>query len=353
MQRPRAAWRTSAVALAGWVGLALAVSGTGPADAAESPENAAGRPRTLNGFVLSPIAIPVEEVLPGGPPRDGIPALDDPKAIAASEAQWSEDELVIGVALEGAARAYPVPLLEWHELVNDTLGGRPILVSYCPLCGTGIVFDRQLDGKPQTFGVSGLLYRSDLLLYDRTTNSLWSQIPALAVAGPRTGTRLSILRSEMTRWGDWRRRHPDTTTLSADTGHRRPYGKSPYGDYAQSEKLHFPAPVDGRYHPKMPTLGIRVPGGAARAYPAVEVVRAGGTIREVFEGRRVSVSYDPDNQVFRGDAPEDLEIVEGYWFAWAAFHPKTTVFTDASGKAASKETDPVRHPRTPEEERSP
>jgi hypothetical protein len=276
--------------------------------------------------VLDRAAVPVEEILPGGPPRDGIPALVNPETIPPGDAPWGDDELVIGVELGGTARAYPIPVLEWHELVNDTLGDRAILVSYCPLCGTALVFDRAMDDETHTFGVSGLLYQSDLLLYDRTTESLWSQISATAVAGPRTGARLKVLRSEMTRWGEWRRRHPNTSVLSTETGHQRPYGRSPYAGYQESEVVHFPVPVDERYHPKMPTLGIRVPNGPARAYPAVEIVRAGGKVVDEFQGRRVAVAYDSDEQVFRGDAPEDLEIVEGYWFAWAAFHPTTTVF---------------------------
>ena len=133
-------------------------------------------PRTANGFILEPGAIPAEEILAGGPPRDGIPALSHPPHASAESAPWSDDTLVIGVAQNSEARAYPLDILIWHELVNDTLGGRPILVSFCPLCGTGIVFDRRIDGSDRTFGVSGLLYRSDLLLYDRETESLWSQI---------------------------------------------------------------------------------------------------------------------------------------------------------------------------------
>lgn len=302
------------------VGLALTVA-VAPIAAARSP----------NGFTLEPRAISEAEILEGGPPRDGIPALESPAATSASAGAWSDDVLIVGVQNGREARAYPVPILEWHELVNDTLGGLPILVSYCPLCGTALVFDRRVDGETLTFGVSGLLYRSDLLLYDRDSESLWSQISARAVAGPRTGARLRVIRSEMVSLGDWRERHPEATVLGRETGHRRPYGRSPYEGYPHSDALYFPAPLDERYHPKMPTLGVRVPDGPARAYPAVEIVRAGGLVEEAFEGRSLSVRYDPDDQVFRVDAPLDLEVVEGYWFAWAAFHPSTSVFVAADG----------------------
>ncbi len=288
---------------------------------AQEPDDA--RP---NGFSLEPSAVPVVEIVRGGPARDEIPALDDPKRLEAGRAPYPDEELVLGVRAGGAARAYPIALLDWHELVNDHLDGRAILVSWCALCGTGLVFDRAIDGTERHFGVSGLLYRSDLLLYDRETESLWSQIASRALTGKALGTRLVVLRSELVRWGDWKKRWPETTVLSPETGHRRPYGQSPYGDYAQSEELRFPVPPDPRYHPKMPTLGVRVPGGAARAYPASEVAAAGGRVQETFAGQPVVVRYDAERQVFEVDAPDALEVIESYWFAWAAFHPETTVF---------------------------
>ena len=290
-----------------------------------------------NGFALEPASVPVSEILAGGPPRDGIPSLDHPPAVAAVGAPWDDDAIVLGVVSGAETRAYPVAILAWHELVNDTLGGRPILVSYCPLCGTGLVFDRRIDGAARSFGVSGLLYRSDLLMFDRESESLWSQISAEAVTGASLGRRLEIVRSSMQRLGAWRRAHPATTVLSRETGYRRDYSRIPYGDYATSERLMFPVALDRRYHPKMPTLGLRRPGGAARAYPALELVRAGGAVAERFEGEAVRVAYDAEQQVFQVEAPDALEVVEGYWFAWAAFHPETTVFVhaDASDRGSA------------------
>ncbi len=287
-----------------------------------------------NGFQLEPSAVPVDQILAGGPPRDGIPALTDPDVVAASKASWKDDEVVLGVEAGGEARAYPLSILVWHEIVNDTLGGKPLLVSYCPLCGTGMVFERPIHrkgarAKPMTFGVSGLLYRSDLLLYDRETESLWSQISSEAVTGPSMGRRLRLLRSRMMSWGDWRRLHPSSEILSRNTGYDQPYGRSPYGDYAQSKRLSFPVKYDRSYHPKMPTIGLRVPGTAARAYPAAELVAAGGEVRERFAGHPVRIRFDPDQEVFDVEAPSEVEIVEAYWFAWMAFHPETTVFKAA------------------------
>ena len=290
-----------------------------------------------NGFDLSRSAIPTAEILGGGPPRDGIPALDQPKVVPASESPWKDAEIVLGLVVGGEARAYPVAILDWHELVNDTLGGRPVLVSYCPLCGTGLVFDRRIDGETKHFGVSGLLYRSDLLMYDRETESLWSQIAAKAVTGPMMGRRLDMLRSSFQRWGEWRSEHPETTVLSKQTGHRRDYARSPYGGYARSRDLMFPAPYDRRYHPKMPTLGLRIPGEGARAYPASEVTKAGGRVEDRFLGRTVEVRYDDRRRVFEVDAPSDVEVVEGFYFAWSTFHPNSTIFQareDGAGSTA-------------------
>jgi len=287
----------------------------------------AGAETLRNGFALEPGSIPAAEILGGGPPRDGIPALDAPATLPAARAPWGDDELVLGVVAGGEARAYPVAILAWHELVNDTLGEEPILISFCPLCGTGMVFERRAAGEVRRFGVSGLLYRSDLLMYDRESESLWSQISAEAVTGPLRGQRLRLLRSRMETWGRWRHDHPATTALSPATGHERPYGRSPYGDYALSPDVLFPVSADHRYHPKMPTLGLRIPGEGARAYPASELARAGGSVDERFLGRRVRIAYDPDRQVFDFEAPSEVEVIEGFWFAWAAFHPETSVYT--------------------------
>lgn len=281
--------------------------------------------RRLNNFVLEPSDIPVDEILRGGPPRDGIPALDHPTA-APADYRWDDDEMMVGVEMNGEARAYPLDLLVWHELINDTLGGQAILVSYCPLCGTAMVFDRRLPGEPaRRFGVSGLLYQSDLLMFDRETDSLWSQISAHAVTGPSRGAKLRLVRSQLMRWKRWRSLHPRTTVVTRETGHRRNYGTQPYGNYAKSRDIRFAVRIDRRYHPKMKTVGIRLEDGTARAYPAQEVEAAGGKISERFRGREIQVVWDAKTETFDVTAPEGVEVIEGFWFAWAAFHPETSV----------------------------
>jgi hypothetical protein len=312
--RSRAAWlriRFAAPAVALLCALAAAASG------GESKPN---------GFDLANSLVPAGEILPGGPERDAIPALDSPPVVAAEAAKWRDADWVVGVAEGASARAYPLAILIWHELVNDRLGGRPLLVSYCPLCGTALVFDRRVGGEERHFGVSGLLYRSDLLMFDRESESLWSQISARAITGPARSSRLKLVRSRLVRWVDWKREHPETTVLSRETGHARSYGQTPYAGYATSEQLVFPVRRDPRYHPKMRTLGLRMPDGRARGYPLIELQRAGGTVAESPFGEPVAIRLAPESQAFEVDAPESIEVIDGFWFAWAAFHPDASVY---------------------------
>ncbi|UCH41924.1 MAG: DUF3179 domain-containing protein, partial [Gammaproteobacteria bacterium] len=145
-----------------------------------------------NGFDLSNSILPQDQILQGGPPRDGIPALSNPKLIKPGNASYLKPgDRVIGISLQGQARAYPIAILNWHEIVNDEINNQRFAVTYCPLCGTAVAFDATVGGKPTDFGVSGLLYNSDVLLYDRETESLWSQIMSQAISGPRVGTMLT------------------------------------------------------------------------------------------------------------------------------------------------------------------
>lgn len=295
--------------------------------------------RELNGFAIDDASIPLREIRRGGPPRDGIPALFSPKAEAPEVSRLADDDMVIGVSLGDETRAYPVPILMWHELVNDVLGGTPILVSFCPLCGTGIVFDRRVAGATRRFGVSGLLYQSDMLMYDVESESLWSQIAARAVTGDARDRRLRLVRSKMATWGEWKRAHPETSVLSTRTGYARDYRRSPYEGYDQSRQLFFPAPRDPRYHPKMRTLGLRLPGGPSRAYPLREVQRAGGEVEETFAGQRVRVRASGEKGVFDVEAPAPIEVIEGFWFAWTAFHRDTSVFIAPEANGANESID--------------
>ncbi len=279
-----------------------------------------------NGFDTDNASIPAGEILSGGPARDGIPAIDRPKFVEATAADFLEgDSRVIGISLGGEARAYPIAILNWHEIVNDKLGGRPIVVTFCPLCGTGMVFETPGD---TTLGVSGLLYNSDVLLYDRATESLWSQIKMQAVSGPRLGEKLLLLPASHTSWADWRRRHPDTEVLSTDTGHSRDYSRNPYAQYARQRDLYFPVSnQDQRYHPKEMVIGVDH-GGAVKAWPFRELSSGGDSFEDHLGGRQVTVIYDAEARTGRvlDSEGEEMPSVLAFWFAWMAFHPESEVY---------------------------
>lgn len=177
--------------------------------------------------------IEYSELLSGGPPRDGIPSVDDPQFVSPGEAtDWlASNEPVIALEINGDARAYPLQILIWHEIVNDTVGGVPVLITFCPLCNSAITFDRRLDGQAYEFGTSGLLRNSDLVMYDRTTESLWQQFTGEAIVGDLTGTQLSFFPSSIVSFGDFVAAHPDGRVLSRDTGYSRDYGRNPYVGY--------------------------------------------------------------------------------------------------------------------------
>lgn len=283
-----------------------------------------------NGFDLSGAQIPISDIHSGGPPKDGIPAIDDPRFVAAEEATFlSEDARVIGLALNGQAKAYPISILNWHEVVNDRFGGEGVAVTFCPLCGTGMAFRAGTSAKPVRFGVSGLLYNSDVLLYDRETSSLWSQLLSKAVSGPLKGRELDALPVLHTSWADWRTRHPRTLVLSRDTGFPRDYGRDPYAAYAESERIMFPVgKTNRRFHPKERVIGISI-GGAHKAYPFVELDRSPGPLADRVGGKAVKVEFDTAHRSGRvlDESGKEIPSVIAFWFAWFAFHPDTAIHT--------------------------
>lgn len=284
----------------------------------------------LSGFDTSKHSIPVDEIFAGGPPKDGIPALSQPKFVAAKKAGhfMKEGDRVLGLARNGQVKAYPVKILNWHEIVNDTIGSQAVVVTFCPLCGTGMVFDGKINGKNLTFGVSGLLYQSDMLLYDRKTDSLWSQIKGSAVAGPMTGARLKLLSSTQTTWGQWKKMHPETFILSQKTGYSRDYDRDPYRGYYTSSRLMFGVKNKNKaYHPKARVIGLEL-GGKFKAYPFSELAKSRQPVMDKFNGSSVKVIFDKQSQtaMIRDSKGKELPSVVGFWFAWFAFHPDTQVF---------------------------
>jgi hypothetical protein len=290
--------------------------------------------QTKNGFELKNASIPHEEIRRGGPPRDGIPAIDHPKFTDADGAGWLRpDDRVLGLARHGVAKAYPLRILVWHEIVNDRFAGESVVVSYCPLCGSGMAFEAEIGGEARSFGVSGLLYNSDVLLYDRGTESLWSQIEMEAVSGPLKATKLRLLPMRNTTWQAWRSEHPDTRVLSRETGHRRDYDATPYEGYGETPDLYFPVTHrDRRFHPKAPVLGLELDGETFKAYPFDELDEAldgkSGEIADTVGGQELTVRYDAEaGSAAAFDAEgRELPTVRAFWFAWVAFHPDTEVY---------------------------
>ncbi len=281
------------------------------------------------GFDLSRHSIPLEEILSGGPPKDGIPAIMKTKFVDSKKALFLKaEDRILGFSYNGEAKAYPIKILNWHEIVNDIVGGKPVLITYCPLCGTGMAFDPLVDGKLHTFGVSGLLYKSDVLMYDHQTESLWSQIKQEAVTGDLIGVRLTLLPMIHTNWESWKKEHPKTLVLSTDTGFKRDYTRDPYESYAMTSQLMFPAgDTDGRFHPKAFVLGI-VLDGTAKAYPFSELEQSPSSFIDSIGSRQVTVQYDQGSKTarIRDKNGDDTPSVVAYWFAWAAFYPKTDVY---------------------------
>jgi hypothetical protein len=247
-------------------------------------------------------SVPLSEFQSGGPPRDGIPPVDQPKPTSRADAEeWlSEREPVLAVEVGDQVRAYPIQILVWHEIVNDTLDGRPIAVTYCPLCNSSLVFDRHVGGRTLTFGTTGNLRRSDLVMWDRQTESWWQQLSAEAVVGELTGTNLKVLPSQTLSWADFKRIHPSGDVLSRDTGVARDYGSNPYVGYDQpdSEPFLFDGETDDRLPPKERVVAIFaedetvvVPFSRLEREPVVET-EAGGRPVVVFYKRGVVSALD-------------------------------------------------------------
>ncbi|MCE8041527.1 DUF3179 domain-containing protein [Halomonas daqingensis] len=295
-----------------------------------------------------------EAVRPGGPGKDGIPSIDQPRFLSATEARLDDGDKIIGVYHRGRARAYPQRILVWHEIVNDEFGGEALSITYCPLTGTALGFKR---GDTE-LGVSGKLVNSNLVMYDRATDSEWPQILAVAIDGPLAGRGLEEHRVFWTTWGAWRTRHPDTEVLSEQTGYVRNYRRDPYGSYnplggyylPESSRLFPVMQRDDRFPPKTEVFGLRGPGGALAI--TQEALREEKVVNVMLGEHRYTVIHDPgldtgwafhnpQNVTVRAEGLEytaegvigpgidSLEAVNGFeamWFAWAAFYPDTVLY---------------------------
>ena len=286
---------------------------------------------TKNGFDLDQGLVPPGQIHRGGPAKDGIPSIDNPAFVGASDAGFlGNDARIIGIEINGTTKAYPIGILNWHEVVNDSINGTHYTITYCPLCGTGIAFNRIVNGEKLDFGVSGLLYNSDVLLYDRKTESLWSQIMGKAITGKLKGTELTMLPVTHTTWSEWRRSYPSTLVLSEDTGYSREYDKNPYAGYQNSHQLFFPVAhkAPERYHPKEQVLGVAI-GGSYLAYPFIELNRYNkSSFTDRHNGINYVIHWNKEHQsgYITDDKGQRLPVIQSYWFAWYAFHPDTLTF---------------------------
>jgi hypothetical protein len=319
--------------------------------------------------------VPLDQIVSGGPPPDGIPSIDNPKFISVQEAsKFLEDsELVLGLNINGDIRSYPLQILVWHEIVNDEVGGVPVAVTYCPLCFTNQVFNRTIDDVQEVveFGTSGKLYNSNLVMYDRTSKSLWSQALAEGILGKHAGTKLERVPFDIAYWKEWKELYPDSKVLSRDTGSNRPYGADPYGDYYTNSDVLFPVlNRDDRLGLKEIVVGLENK-EQHKAYKLQEIENK-KVINDQVNGKPIALfslypfmirGYDPivedgaqkialqfnynaENNKFidkqtgsvwnfegkaisgqmKGKQLTRLPFDEGFWFEWVAFHPKTEIY---------------------------
>lgn len=277
----------------------------------------------------SQIDVRLGQIKQGCSDRDCIPAIDNPQFGSASEPGLTQDDdLVVGVRFGARARAYPVYILNHHEVVNDRIDNTHFAVTWCPLCGSALVFDRTVSGGVLEFGVSGLLVNSDLVLYDRQTHSLWQQITGQGMSGPLRGKQLRTLPASLTTWGQWRQAHPDTRLLSS-ADRARYANKAPYGDYDVSKRLLFPARgASGlRLHPKTVVHGTQFEG---RPLAVSERALLGEDEIEMQLEEDVTIFWrraaDGMISARSADGTELPAVHRMYWFAWISFNPGTVLY---------------------------
>lgn len=283
----------------------------------------------------TPSEVPLERLIQGCPRRDCISSIDRPRFVPAAQATFLKDtDLVLALSVEGIHRAYPTSILVRHEIVNDTLGTQPVAITYCPLCGSGMAYSRVVNGRETTFGVSGLLYDSDLVMYDRSTETLWPQILGRGILGRRKGQVLTALPVAHVDWKSWRDQHPDTQVLSTDTGFPFTYGGDPYGNYASQPGTMFPIThKDDRLPAKTVVFGVSLDGQAVAWTEGY--LKENPVLGVDLGGRKLSVQRHKNGQIIARDLTgnEAVLVHRLFWFAWASTYPGTRLNpSPATGK---------------------
>jgi len=271
-----------------------------------------------------------EDLLQGCADIDCIPSIDDPEFESIEQATWlKENDRVFAIDYKGTQRAYPQRILNWHEIVNDTISGDPIIITFCPLCGSALAFERKVNGIITEFGVSGKLHNSDLVMYDRYEGNLWQQITGEGIVGPaaRREEKLKHVPIITTAWGEWKKEHPDTQVLSRETGHDRNYDQYPYGTYEQDDELYFGVKgLNKQLQIKTVVYGIELD-GKSKAYPESAfdkeqiIEDTVGDIPVRFERKESG-----EIKVLNVQTSENIIPIRLFWFAWAAFHPDTQLY---------------------------
>ena len=286
---------------------------------------------------FSRTSISLIEIVEDGPRRDTIPPIFDPQFVPANGAtKVGPMEPVLSIIIDGDARAYPLRILLWHEIVNDVVGGVPILVSYCPLCNSGVIYDRRFDGEVLSFGNTGRIRHFDMLMYDRETESWWQQFLGEAVIGKYAGARLTALPARLESLDRFRARAPDGKLLVPSDGHVRPYGSSPFMGLERQDFTPRYALPDG----VKPTTRVVVVDGEAWTVDLLErkkTFRAGDLVftweaeqNSIHDTRRIASGRDVGNVTVmrgKGDALESVTYDLTFAFAFSAFHPNGTLHT--------------------------
>jgi uncharacterized protein DUF3179 len=313
--------------------------------------------------------VPLDQIVSGGPPPDGIPSIDNPKFLSVVDANkfLKDSDLVVGLTINGQTKAYPLLILVWHEIINDKVGGVPVTVTYCPLCFTTKVFNRTISGHIVEFGTSGKLYNNNLVMYDRLNGSLWSQALGEGIVGTHAGENLKRIPFDLAYWKDWKQLYPNSVVLSTDTGFTRPYGVDPYGDYYTSDQLFFPiSNLDKRLGLKEMVVGLDNEGQykayilhqiesskiindkvgnksivlfslyprMVRAYVPIiheqtldfQYNASANKITDKQTGSEWNFDGLAVNGQMKGKQLMRIPFDEGFWFSWAAFHPQTKIY---------------------------
>ncbi len=276
----------------------------------------------LDRFNLDGLQIDRSEILRGIVDKH-VTALSNPEALRIENVGFLlPSDMVLGISLNGQARAYPIGMLTRRQVVNDRLGGLPIAVFYCPLSDAATVVERRIDDELLEFDVSGFIYESNVLLYDYQQRGLWSQLGFTAISGPHAGRSLWHINNwELTTYESWTARYPDSTVVSIEGSG----GRSAYASYMLNDRILFPVSQhDDRLADKTPVVGIRNR-GVARAYP-VEQLLAAGLILDELAGDPVVLRASPDGSISIDEAPRDAFVAHAFWFAWYAQHPDTDVY---------------------------